>query len=53
MDALAGALASERAGGGVFLDIGAGLGYFSLSAAARGHKVIAFELSPGEYYCAL
>ena len=29
----------------VLLDIGAGLGLFSLAAAARGHKAIAFELS--------
>lgn len=27
------------------MDIGAGNGYFSLAAAARGHRVIAFELS--------
>mmetsp|Transcript_13516 Transcript_13516/g.38424 ORF Transcript_13516/g.38424 Transcript_13516/m.38424 type:complete len:191 (-) Transcript_13516:843-1415(-) len=47
VDALAGALTSERAGGGSFLDIGAGLGYFSLAAAARGHSVIAFEMSEG------
>jgi len=30
----------------VLLDVGAGSGYFSLAAAARGHRVIAFELSP-------
>ena len=30
----------------VLLDIGAGLGLFSLSAAARGHRVIAMEASP-------
>ena len=30
----------------VFLDIGAGVGLFSLAAASRGHKAIAFELSP-------
>lgn len=29
----------------VLLDIGAGQGLFSLAAAARGHKAIAFELS--------
>lgn len=29
----------------VLLDVGAGNGYFSLAAAARGHDVIAFELS--------
>lgn len=29
----------------VLLDIGAGNGYFSLAAAARGHRAIAFELS--------
>lgn len=30
----------------VLLDIGAGQGLFSLAAAARGHRAIAFELSP-------
>lgn len=30
----------------VLLDIGAGLGLFSLAAAARGHRVIAMEASP-------
>lgn len=30
----------------VLLDVGAGSGYFSMAAAARGHRVIAFELSP-------
>ena len=30
----------------VLLDIGAGIGYYSLAAAARGHQVIAAELSP-------
>jgi len=29
----------------VLVDVGAGNGYFSLAAAARGHDVIAFELS--------
>lgn len=29
----------------VLVDIGAGIGYFSLAAAARGHRAIAFELS--------
>lgn len=28
------------------MDIGAGLGFFSLAAAARGHASHAFELSP-------
>lgn len=46
VDALAGVLSSQRAAGGSFLDIGAGLGYFSLAAAARGHSVHAFELGP-------
>eukprot|EP00879_Flechtneria_rotunda_P004993 GHRR01005269.1.p1 GENE.GHRR01005269.1~~GHRR01005269.1.p1 ORF type:complete len:555 (+),score=253.61 GHRR01005269.1:3131-4795(+) len=32
---------------GVLVDVGAGHGFFSLAAAARGHKVIAFESSPG------
>ena len=30
----------------MLLDIGAGIGYYSLAAAARGHRVIAAELSP-------
>ena len=30
----------------VLLDVGAGLGFHSLAAAARGHKAIAVELSP-------
>ena len=30
----------------VLFDVGAGLGFHSLAAAARGHKAIAFELSP-------
>lgn len=30
----------------MFLDIGAGVGLFSLAAASRGHRAIAFELSP-------
>ena len=30
----------------VLIDIGAGMGIFSLAAAARGHKAYAFELSP-------
>lgn len=32
---------------GVLVDIGAGHGFFSLAAAARGHRVLAFETSPG------
>ncbi len=32
-------------GAQVLLDIGAGIGFFSLAAAARGHRSIAFELS--------
>ena len=30
----------------MLLDIGAGQGLFSIAAAARGHRAIAFELSP-------
>ena len=29
----------------MLVDVGAGVGYFSLAAAARGHQAIAFELS--------
>ena len=29
----------------VLVDVGAGIGYLSLAAAARGHSVIAFELA--------
>ena len=29
----------------VLVDVGAGYGYFSLAAAARGHQAIAFEMS--------
>ena len=29
----------------VLVDVGAGMGYFSLAAAARGHSVIAAELA--------
>jgi hypothetical protein len=32
---------------GVLVDVGAGHGFFSLAAAARGHRVIAFETAPG------
>ncbi len=37
---------SDGASRGVFVDVGAGEGFFSLAAAARGHRVIAFESSP-------
>ncbi|GAB4818501.1 hypothetical protein N2152v2_005547 [Parachlorella kessleri] len=43
-DALVGSLGI--ASNAVLLDIGAGYGFFSLAAAARGHKVHAFELAP-------
>lgn len=32
---------------GVLVDVGAGHGFFSLAAAAGGHRVVAFETSPG------
>ena len=33
-------------GGGVLVDVGAGEGFFSLAAAARGHRALAFEAAP-------
>ena len=30
----------------MLVDIGAGIGFFSLAAAARGHAALAFELAP-------
>lgn len=41
-EALVGSLAAHRRSAAL-LDIGAGLGYFSLAAAARGHRVISYE----------
>eukprot|EP00878_Enallax_costatus_P019060 GHUV01020097.1.p1 GENE.GHUV01020097.1~~GHUV01020097.1.p1 ORF type:complete len:448 (+),score=171.20 GHUV01020097.1:3027-4370(+) len=38
---------SRRVHQGVLVDIGAGHGFFSLAAAARGHRVVAFETSAG------
>ncbi len=32
--------------GRALVDVGAGLGYFALAAAARGHRVLAFESAP-------
>ena len=43
---LACALAQGLQGVQVLLDVGAGSGFFSLAAAARGHSAIAFELGP-------
>lgn len=40
------AAAAMQLRGGVLVDVGAGQGFFSLAAAARGHRVIAFEASP-------
>ena len=34
----------------MFLDIGAGVGLFSLAAASRGHRALAFELSPNSLH---
>ncbi|KAL3159283.1 hypothetical protein ABBQ32_011245 [Trebouxia sp. C0010 RCD-2024] len=45
LEALIGSLGG-RGSNRVLLDIGAGQGLFSLAAAARGHRAIAFELSP-------
>ena len=41
-EALVGSLAAHRRSAAL-LDVGAGLGYYSLAAAARGHRVIAYE----------
>uniref|UniRef100_A0A383WPH4 Methyltransferase FkbM domain-containing protein n=1 Tax=Tetradesmus obliquus TaxID=3088 RepID=A0A383WPH4_TETOB len=41
------AAAHQQPHRGVLVDIGAGHGFFSLAAAARGHRVIAFETAPG------
>lgn len=38
---------SLQSEGGVLVDVGAGYGFLSLAAAARGHRVHAFELGPG------
>ena len=46
-EALVGSLSSSG-GGGVLLDVGAGLGFFSLAAAARGFPVIAYEWNGGD-----
>jgi FkbM family methyltransferase len=46
--ALVGALghAPQHGDGPVLLDIGAGIGFYAVTAAMRGHRVIATELSP-------
>ena len=46
-EALVGSLSSSGVGG-VLLDVGAGLGFFSLAAAARGFPVIAYEWNGGD-----
>lgn len=49
-DILPAAVAQSSAGSvQVLLDVGAGLGFHSLAAAARGHQAIAFELSPNSH----
>lgn len=45
MEALVGSLGGKGGDTRVLLDVGAGIGLFSLAAAARGHHAIAFELS--------
>jgi len=47
-EALVGSLSSRGYRGGVLLDVGAGLGFFSLAAAARGFPVIAYEWNGGD-----
>ena len=48
-EALVGSLsARDSPRGGVLVDVGAGLGFFSLAAAARGHPAIAFEWGGGD-----
>ncbi|KAK9792043.1 hypothetical protein WJX73_001872 [Symbiochloris irregularis] len=44
LEALIGSLGDAEKGQKVLVDIGAGGGLFSLAAAARGHKAVAFEL---------
>ncbi|CAK0732485.1 hypothetical protein CVIRNUC_000137 [Coccomyxa viridis] len=45
LGALIGGLESTGTASRVLVDVGAGIGYLSLAAAARGHSVIAFELA--------
>ncbi|EFJ45370.1 hypothetical protein VOLCADRAFT_105912 [Volvox carteri f. nagariensis] len=45
VEALVGALGPPSQGT-VLVDVSAGTGFFSLAAAARGHKVVSFETSP-------
>ena len=49
MDALIGSLGGRKRSVKL-IDVGAGLGAFSLAAAARGHAVDAFEMSPAHLY---
>eukprot|EP00241_Pyramimonas_parkeae_P000729 CAMPEP_0114247346 /NCGR_PEP_ID=MMETSP0058-20121206/12974_1 /TAXON_ID=36894 /ORGANISM="Pyramimonas parkeae, CCMP726" /LENGTH=1002 /DNA_ID=CAMNT_0001360647 /DNA_START=399 /DNA_END=3407 /DNA_ORIENTATION=+ len=44
-EALVGSLGGHRRSA-VLVDVGAGVGFFSLAAAARGHKAVAFETRP-------
>jgi len=45
IDAIVGSLGLRPGNGGILVDVGAGYGVLSLAAAARGHRVHAFELS--------
>eukprot|EP00887_Chlorella_sp_A99_P001125 scaffold14.g1125.t1 len=45
-DAVVGSMGGQAASKAVLVDVGAGYGLVALAAAARGHRVVAFELAP-------